>query len=144
MLAMNVSGNFLYDQARPGSDTQYMIATSLINARHPMVSRVVKIMEQTLQAPLSVAQLAASVGVSERSLLRRFRATLNASPLQYYRALRLDMARRLLDNSDLSVTEIALACGFDSRASFTRAFKKSFGVPPSGHRPVARFPLTRG
>ena len=134
MLAMNVSGNFLYDQARPGSESQYMIATSLINARHPLVSKVIQLMEQTLRAPLSVKQLATSVGVSERSLLRRFRATLEVSPQQYYRALRLDTGRRLLDNSDLSVTEIAIACGFDSRAAFTRAFKQAFGSSPSNHR----------
>ncbi len=136
MLAMNVSGNFLYDQARPGSESQYMIAASLIDARHPKVTRVIKLMEQTLRAPLNMRQLAASVGLSERSLLRRFRAALDVSPNQYYRALRLDAARRLLDNSDLSVTEVAIACGFDSRGSFTRAFKATFGTPPTCHRSI--------
>lgn len=134
MLAMNVSGNFLYDQARPGSESQYMIAASLTNARHPKISKVIKLMEQTLRTPLSVEQLASSVGLSERSLLRRFRATLDAAPQQYYRALRLDAGRRLLDNTDLSVTEVAIACGFDSRSSFTRAFKQTFGTTPSGQR----------
>ena len=138
MLAMNVSGNFLYDQARPGCESQYMIAASLINARHPKVTRVIKLMEQTLRSPLSVEELAKSVGLSERSLLRRFRATLNVSPQQYYRALRLDAGRRLLDNSDLSVTEVAIACGFDSRGAFTRAFKNAFGTTPSRQRSDVR------
>ena len=133
-LAMNVSGNFLYDQARPGSEPQFMIATSRITARHPKIAKVVKLMEQTLQTPLTMAELATSVGLSERSLLRRFREALNVSPHRYYRELRLDVGRRLLDNSDLSVTEVALACGFDSRAAFTRAFKDAFGTPPSRHR----------
>ena len=133
-LAMNVSGNFLYDQARPGSEPQFMIATSRIAARHPKITKVIKLMEQTLRAPLTMAELAASVGLSERSLLRRFREALNVSPHQYYRELRLDVGRRLLDNSDLSVTDVALACGFDSRAAFTRAFKDAFGAPPSIHR----------
>ncbi len=137
MLAMNVSGNFLYDQARPGSDSQYMIAASLTNARHPKIAKVIKLMERTLRAPLSMAELAASVGLSERSLLRRFRSTLNIGPHQYYRTLRLDAGRRLLDNSDLSVTEVAIACGFDSRSAFTRAFKEAFGTPPSRHRASA-------
>ncbi len=138
MLAMNVSGNFLYDQARPGSESQYMIAASLINARHPMITRVVRLMEQNLRTPLDIPRLADAVGLSERSLLRRFRSTLGVGPLQYYRALRLDAGRRLLDNSDLSVTEIAIACGFDSRGSFTRAFKKVFGSSPSSMRPTGR------
>ncbi|MEM7225675.1 MAG: GlxA family transcriptional regulator [Pseudomonadota bacterium] len=133
-LAMNVSGNFLYDQARPGSEPQFMIATSRIAARHPKITKVIKLMEQTLQAPLPMTDLAASVGLSERSLLRRFREALNVSPHTYYRELRLDVGRRLLDNSDLSVTEVALACGFDSRAAFTRAFKDTFGTTPLTHR----------
>ncbi len=138
MLAMNVSGNFVYDQARPGSDSQYMIAASLINARHPTITRIVRLMEQNLRTPMEIPQLAAAVGLTERSLLRRFRATLGVGPLQYYRALRLDAGRRLLDNSDLSITEIAIACGFESRGSFTRAFKQMFGNPPSAKRPTGR------
>ena len=138
VLAMKVSGNFLYDQARPGSEPQFMVATSRIATRHPKISKVIKLMEQTLQAPLPMAELAASVGLSERSLLRRFREALNVSPHQYYRELRLDTGRRLLDNSALSVTEVALACGFDSRAAFTRAFKEVFGTPPSRHRAMRR------
>ena len=42
MLAMNVSGNFLYDQARPGSESQYMVAASMMSARHPKVTKVIK------------------------------------------------------------------------------------------------------
>ena len=81
-----------------------------------------------------MAELAASVGLSERSLLRRFRETLDISPQQYYRELRLDVGRRLLDNRDLTVTDVALACGFETRGAFTRAFKQAFGTPPSAHR----------
>ncbi len=132
--AMNVSGNFLYDQARPGSEPQYMIAASLMNSRHPVISRAIRRMEQSIREPLSVRELAASVGISERSLLRRFRTTLNVSPQQYYRSLRLDVGRRMLENSDIGITEIAIACGFDSRAAFTRAFKYQFGMAPSRYR----------
>ena len=47
------------------------------------------------------------------------------------------MGKRLLANSDLTVAEIALACGFESRGSFSRAFKDAFGTSPSGHRHAA-------
>ncbi len=134
MLAMNVSGNFLYDQARPASEPQYMVAAASVDGLHPKIKKVIKLMEQNLQAPLTMAELAAAVGLSERSLLRRFRNSLDTTPYEYYRSLKLDMGRRLLGNSDLNITEIALACGFDSRGSFTRAFKKTFGMPPSRHR----------
>ncbi len=133
-LAMNVSGNFLYDQAQPGSAPQHMIAASSLGTRHPKITRVIALMEQTLKAPLSVSELAASVGLSERSLLRRFRETLDVSPHQYYRELRLDVGRRLLENRDLAVTDVALSCGFESRGAFTHAFKEAFGSSPTEHR----------
>ncbi len=134
VLAMNVSGNFLYDQARPGSEQQFMIAASQLDARHPKIRQVVRLMEETVPTPLAIAELADSVGMSERTLLRRFRDALGVTPDAFYRELRLDVGRRLLENHDLSILEVALACGFDSRPAFTRAFKKVFGAPPSTRR----------
>lgn len=134
MLAMRVSGNFIYDQARPGSERQHMIATSQIGVRHPKISKVIRLMEQTLQSPLKMQRLAASVGLSERSLLRRFQEVLGVSPQQYYRELRLDLAKSLLRNSDLTITEISIACGFETRVVFTRAFKAAVGMTPRDFR----------
>lgn len=134
MLAMNVSGNFLYDQARPGSESQYMIAASLTNARHPVISKSIRLMEHNLQSPLTIGAIAKAVGLTERSLQRRFQSVLNISPYQYYRMLRLDASRRLLDNTGLSITEVGVATGFESRNAFTRAFKNQFGMPPSKRR----------
>ena len=87
-----------------------------------------------MQSPLRMPDLAASVGLSERTLLRQFQSVLDVGPRQYFRTLRLDFARRLLENSDMSIAEISLACGFDSRISFSRAFKEAFGTPPSRYR----------
>jgi len=131
MLATYVSGNFLYDQARPGSEPQHMIATSQIGLRHPKIARVIEAMEGAIAAPMPMAELARSVGMSERSMLRQFKAVLGIGPKQYFRTLRLDYAKRLLDNSDLSIAEVADACGFESRASFSRAFRERFEISPS-------------
>lgn len=134
ILAMNVSGNFLYDRAQPGSDPQHVIAAARIGTHHPKIMKVIQLMEQSIQTPLTMDELAAAVGFSERTLLRRFREALKVGPHQYYRALRLELGKRLLDNHDLSITDIALACGFESRTSFARAFKTAFGTAPTTHR----------
>lgn len=95
-------------------------------------------MEQYLQAPLSIAELAELAGLSQRSILRRFRDTMSMSPYRYYRSLRVDLGRRLIDNSNLNVTEFALACGIDTRGSFSRAFKDIFGTSTSEHRVASK------
>ena len=130
-LASSVSGNFIYDQAQPGSQPQFMVSIAHLRNRNPKIARAVKLMEQRLQEPLDIAGLASAVGFSERTLLRRFRAALGMSPGAYYRALRLDAGKRLLENSALSIAEVAVACGFETRGAFTRAFRETYGRAPS-------------
>ena len=62
-LASNVSGHFIYDQAQPGSEPQFMVSVSHLRGRNPKIARIVKLMEQTQQAPLSLRELAASEGL---------------------------------------------------------------------------------
>lgn len=130
-LASSVSGNFIYDQAQPGSEPQFMISIAHLQDRNPKIAQAIKLMEQTLHEPLDIKGLASAIGLSERTLLRRFRAALGMSPGAYNRALRLDSGKRLLESSDLSIAEIAVACGFDTRGAFTRAFRQAYGKTPS-------------
>lgn len=130
-IASNVSGNFIYDQAQPGSQPQFMISIAHLRDRNPKIAQAVKLIEQSLQEPLAIKSIASAVGFSERTFLRRFQAVLGMSPGAYYRALRLDLGRRLIESSDLSIAEIAVACGFGTRGAFTRAFRETYGVAPT-------------
>ena len=130
-IASNVSGNFIYDQAQPGSQPQFMISVAHLRERNPKIAEAIKLMEQSLQEPLDIKSIASAVGFSERTFLRRFQALLGMSPGEYYRTLRLDLGRRLIESSDLSIAEIAVACGFETRGAFTRAFRETFGAAPT-------------
>ncbi len=133
-IAGAVSGNFIYDHPRPGSEPQSVISISHLRDRNPKIAAVLKLMETRMQDPLDTPELALAVGWSERTFLRRFRKAMNMTPQVYYRALRLDAGKRLLENSGLSIEEIAIACGFKTRGAFTRAFRKKYGRTPSDHR----------
>ncbi|WP_170335983.1 GlxA family transcriptional regulator [Ruegeria arenilitoris] len=86
-------------------------------------------MADTLETPLSLAELAAFANMSERSLARLFKQELGVSPGRHYQALRLARARDLSTHTRLSVEEIALRCGFSSASGLRRAFRKQYGQP---------------
>ena len=69
--------------------------------------------------------------MSESSLLRAFHAHFGLSPKQYLLKLRMNRALELLTENELSIKEIAFACGFKDEKYFSRAFKSKYGYPPS-------------
>lgn len=80
--------------------------------------------------PLSLDEIAESAGLSLRSLQRRFRKQLGVSPHVYYLNTRLNRAKQLLRQTDMTVTQVALACGFGSHSHFSTAFRKVSGRSP--------------
>lgn len=101
-----------------------------------MTARASALMESTLDAPLPLGDIAAKSGASLRALQSQFRKRLGTTPQAHYLALRLAEAYRLVTDTDLPLTDIALACGFASQSSFARAFR-------SAHKTSARA-LRRG
>jgi len=100
----------------------------------PLVRKALALMRDTVERPLPLARLAARLSCQPRTLDRRFRARLGASPGMVYRHARLSAARKLLEGSTLSVAEIAVRCGYDSPAALTRAIRRLYGATPSDLR----------
>ncbi len=100
----------------------------------PLLQRVLALMEETIEEPLSCAALARRLRLSLRRLQRLFRRELASTPSQQYRKLRLAKAHALLQQTDLAVTEVAFSAGFTSPAHFSRLYRRSFGRPPSADR----------
>lgn len=107
------------------------------SARDDRVRRAALAMEQNLQHPLPVAEIARRVDVSARQLDRLFRAEFGAGPAAVHRAMRVEYGRWLLGASDRSVAEIALLAGFVDGAHFSRVFKEMTGLTPSAFRAQA-------
>lgn len=87
-----------------------------------------------LDARLTVDQLAARAGVSERTLARRFADQLGTSPGQWLLGQRLDAARILLERTDLPVDAIATRVGLSSAVNLRRRFRTAFGATPGTYR----------
>ena len=91
-------------------------------------------MENHIADPLSLAQLALVADVTPRHLNRLFGERLGQSAMAYYRELRLDVARRLIRDTAMSVAEIAETTGFATPGHFSNAFKDTFGIQPQADR----------
>jgi len=86
---------------------------------------------------VNIEGVAAMVGMSPRNFARRFKAATGQSPLNYLHALRIETAKRLLENGRQTVQEIMLETGYEDGIFFRKLFKRHAGVPPSEYR--ARF-----
>ena len=94
------------------------------------VQKAIAAMQSNIEQPLSLSALSKIAACPPKTLLRRFKAALNATPVQVYRHIRLTNARQLVESSSLSISEIALRSGYESAAALSRAFKLRFGLSP--------------
>jgi len=133
-LAGAVADQLIYSSIRTDQDTQRLSIPSRIGVRHPKLAQVVQIMERNLEEPISPALLARDVGLSTRQLERLFRRYLNRSPKRYYMELRLQKARNLLLQTDMSVINVALACGFTSPSHFSKCYRAQYRTTPYRER----------
>lgn len=98
------------------------------------IESVSTFIEEHLDQPLLLDDIAQQVHLSRFYFLRLFQRHFYETPHQYLIRKRLDRARELLANSDLSVTEICFAVGFESLGSFSTLFQKRVGWSPSIYR----------
>lgn len=133
-LANAVADQLIYTAIRTDRDIQRLSIPTRIGVRHPRLAQVIARMEAAIEDPVSPADLAEAVGMSTRQLERLFRRYLNRSPKRYYMELRLARARNLLMQTDLSVINVALACGFSSPSHFSKCYRAQYGTTPYRER----------
>lgn len=102
------------------------------------VERALKLIANGFLDSNSVLQLSDKLGVSARHLSRLFDQHIGASPAETAQSVRLQRAKRLLDATDVSMTEIAFRAGFGSLRRFNAAFRAMYGRSPSELRPRRR------
>ncbi|WP_371227748.1 GlxA family transcriptional regulator [Roseovarius sp. 2305UL8-3] len=119
---------FLHEQIRDFGTRQPFGGTSAATTGDADLDRAIEIMQSRIEDPVLIGELTTSVGVSSRSLERKFRTFLGTTPNTYYRQLRLARANNLLLNTTLSVREVGLASGF--AGGFSVLYKSFYGITP--------------
>ncbi|WP_406869527.1 GlxA family transcriptional regulator [Paraburkholderia fungorum] len=135
-LASAVSEQFVVSRIRQRSDHQRMEIAARYGVHNRKLIQVIGAMEQHMEEPLTPDQLADEISVTRRQLERLFCASLKDTPTHFYLQLRLTRARELLQQTDMSITSICVACGFESPSHFSRTYRARFGVSPRNDRQV--------
>jgi len=102
------------------------------------LARAIGFMREHLDQSISLNAIADAAGLSPSHFARRFRTTLGVAPHQYLVQLRIERAKKLLAQSDLSIAEIAFVCGFSHQEHLTRLFKRHCDTTPAAYRKARR------
>ena len=130
-LATKVAEMCLHGMPRGESNKQRLSIAAELGVRHPKLSAILNDMRAGFAEDLDVEQLAEKHGLSRRQMERLFHDRLNSSPAAKLRDIRVDQAHSLISETDMSMMEIAVACGFQSQAALRKAYRQRFGVVPS-------------
>lgn len=102
--------------------------------RKARVRTVIDVMRNNLHRKLPLAELATAVNLSRSHLVHSFKAETGIPPNEYLIRLRMEKASELLATSFLSIKQVMVAVGYNSKSTFSDHFKRRFGVPPSEYR----------
>ena len=121
----------------PGARSRVLFNKSLVQVHSHYIQRIDRVIDhlrENLDRPFKLAELAEVAGFSEFHFHRIFAAISGETLNSFTNRLRLEKAARLLRYSKLSLTDIALDCGFSSSATFSRAFRSVYDTSPSQFR----------
>jgi len=133
-LSLAIADQMVYDAVRQPTAEQRLSLQSRHGLRSESLTAVIRLMEASIEEPLALSSIAASIGLSTRQIERLFGRHLNCSPGKYFLDLRLHKAHDLLGQRGHSLTDIAMACGFKSTAHFSRAYRLRYGLTPMARR----------
>jgi AraC family transcriptional activator of mtrCDE len=100
----------------------------------PQIARAFADMVERPGAPHSVQSLARAAGLSRSAFMERFQRAVGQTPMVVLRELRMHQASKLLETETLTIDQVARAVGYNSRSSFSRAFRQAHGVEPTARR----------
>jgi AraC family carnitine catabolism transcriptional activator len=133
-LASETAAHLMMSSWRRGDEPQPVPGANGGTLADPVLRRVVAIMERNLEEPLPCAELARRAGISMRGMQRLFARSAGVTPVRHYQFIRLTRAHALLQQTNLSVTEIAVSSGFGSLEHFCRVYRRQFGCRPRDDR----------
>lgn len=132
--ANTVARSLVVAPHREGGQSQYIDRPIASHATADPIAATCQWALERLDEDLSIERLADVSHMSRRSFVRSFRASTGSAPAAWVRSQRLDEARRLLETTELSVDQVAAACGFGSAVTLRQNFATSFGSTPTSYR----------
>ncbi|MER9120954.1 GlxA family transcriptional regulator [Mesorhizobium sp. M0954] len=129
-IAQEVCRYATVDGQRSGSNRQTGPTGLAFAGASDKLLMAMRIMEEYVENPLSMAEVSRRVGISRRQLERLFAAHVHIPPVRHYLRVRVEHAKRLIEGTSLPIIDIAIACGFVSASHFAKSFRTFHGVSP--------------
>ncbi|MFV0470258.1 MAG: response regulator, partial [Dysgonomonas sp.] len=108
------------------------MGVEIITSEDRFMQRLCGVVEKNISEPnLNIERFCTEIGMSRANLYRKIKTATNLSPLEYVKTIRLQVASKMLKETDLSVTEISERVGFNSLINFSASFKKHYGLSPT-------------
>jgi transcriptional regulator GlxA family with amidase domain len=133
-VARKVCALLLADKWRKGEHYQSAPASLINRPFCKSLAKTIVLMESAIENKMSINLIARRSNLSRRQIERLFRKHLNTTPRRYQSDLRLDRAADLVKNTDMTLTEIALKCGFETQSHFAKCFRERFKLSASTMR----------
>ncbi|WP_019529435.1 GlxA family transcriptional regulator [Dasania marina] len=133
-LAIEVADQLVYNSIRDSELPQKEVQGQANTAPPPALQGVIEFMENNIEEPISIPEICGFLDLTQRKLERLFNRYYDCSAVAFYRALRLQHARTLLTQTNMSVLDIGVACGFSSSSYFSKSYTDMFDVRPRDHR----------
>ena len=129
-LSQEVMNMALLTKRRGAAELQTTSMAARMGTRNDKLLKAVAFLEERLEEEFDLDACAEHLGVSRRQIERLFNRYLGVTPVRYMNDLRLQHGRVLLAETDMSVTEVAVACGYASTSHFSKSFRKKYDVSP--------------
>lgn len=142
-LAMDIAEQFIHPKIRPAHEKQRMELQLRHKTRHPRLLKAIQLMQLHTENVLSCQEIGKQAGLSMRQMERLFKHHLHITPAAFYMQRRLERSNHLLEQSTLTITQIAAACGFNSASYFSQCYQKAYGLSPREERGKAHRPTPR-
>jgi transcriptional regulator GlxA family with amidase domain len=125
---------FLTERMRGEDERQKIPLKASLGNSHESLINAISIMEANTEELIDLDSIAEYINTSRRQLERLFNKHLQDSPSRYYLKIRLNKARRLLTQTNMSITNVGISCGFSSTSLFSKSYRSFFDTPPSSDR----------
>jgi len=133
-VALRVAKELILFLQRPGGQSQFSVHLEAQVSEMGPIREITQWVAEHIANDLAVETLASRLGMSARNFARTFKRETDMTPGDYVEAVRVDAARRMLEEGDVPLKRVAALCGFNDQSAFRRAFVRRINVTPVEYR----------